>query len=1282
MRRLILVACLVGWASPVWAGNYLVSDEFGNDANSCAGSVESALPDFATALKKTIVSALTCVVAGDAITLIANRNGTATYYGGANNVVDSAIASITTGALGAPVTIQAWQGHYSKVILRPPDGSSAIAIRTTKAYLIFKNLVIDGSLQTKAVPPCLLSGGANNITFTHVEIKNSLAEGCIDSGVGTANTFRRSFFHNNAGDGLKISTASAIIRDNEFYSNGGDGFDGSGANTADTMTIERNRSYSNTGYGFVIGDNAGGNGNLARNNLSYLNGNGVQLQGTSNDWSNNVSYNNTGTGIKVDAGATNSLVKNNIAYLNGTNITDSGTTSTLTTNQTTNPTFNNAAGGDFTLADASTARNAGTTLGTVTRDYRMYPRPQGSAYDIGAYEMPDGCPAGVCTVSSGVTADLQTALFQAKCGETIKLTDGGDYADGPIIIPSKNPCTTYTTITRTGTLPAIYDVLGGCYVKGPTQAAEIAQAAACKAAMKTAYETNAPKITTTTAQGLANQGVAVVYAFDADYWKWLGVHIRSTNTNNADFGLTGFLIAFGFDGTDVTATQYGHSGDSAWTQTQQPDHLIFDRVSLSSIGSTLHGIYGEGSNVQLINSLCYGMKTSIGETDSQCYIAGQSPGPFLFDNNFLEASGENILFGGTGTLFWGMQPCDIIQRNNYMTKDWTWWTLASQVGAVYGGVAFTVKNVTECKNCCRNQIYNNVIENAWYVNVGDLALFQAVSNGDGNFWATVNDIEIWGNVFRHGGEAIAVSGKGGQNGGATQASNINMHDNLMYDIARTYNFNLAYVNTPGVCFAVFSNSSIGFEHSALDRITYNHNTCDNEGIAGQLYAVPDDRFSNLTITNNLFRGRGGASDPGGAYNWAAIQIQSGIDGLALSLDLMAPASYTVTNNAMFSAAVNTGWPAGNWVIVLADYNILTEWIAVFVNRAGFDYTVAPASVYKALNANDATDNKDLGADMGLLPLGGGGSSPPLLGPKLRLPFIRASREAPQDIATARLGDGEHVQARGPILPIGAHGAVVANHPEREARVRERGQDALRLRVPVQFFEDHERRVRPIQHAPAAAKHPRFGAFDVDFHQGHPAAAEPDIEAHQGNIAGFWQDARHRMIGGHVQADIAVRLADRTAVQHRVSQAVDCPLQIGSQGGVRFKRVDIRGQGIEQDRVPTQVRAHVDHRIGGVDQRAEDRLDVRFMLGRMEKQLHFLPTRAGEIDVEGRQPVDGDRIRLQSRRGRFDRSHKPGSAATALDVMAHTPPIRVDAELHTTAFRDWGADDRARVTPST
>ena len=79
-------------------------------------------------------------------------------------------------------------------------------------------------------------------------------------------------------------------------------------------------------------------------------------------------------------------IRNNIAYLNDTNMSATGS-NTLTTNLVgTNPIFVNAAGNDFQLQSNSPAINAGITLADIVTDYAGVTRPQGAAYDIGAYE--------------------------------------------------------------------------------------------------------------------------------------------------------------------------------------------------------------------------------------------------------------------------------------------------------------------------------------------------------------------------------------------------------------------------------------------------------------------------------------------------------------------------------------------------------------------------------------------------------------------------------------------------------------------------------------------------------------------------------------------------------------------------------------------------------------------------------------------------------------------------------------------------------------------------------
>jgi hypothetical protein len=81
-------------------------------------------------------------------------------------------------------------------------------------------------------------------------------------------------------------------------------------------------------------------------------------------------------------------------------------------------------------------------------------------------------------------------------------------------------------------------------------------------------------------------------------------------------------------------------------------------------------------------------------------------GPFKIVNNFLEAAGETIIFGGgraTAT------PTDIEIRRNHMFKPMTW--MKGQPGFVGGvdGSPFIVKNLFELKNAQRVLLEGNIL---------------------------------------------------------------------------------------------------------------------------------------------------------------------------------------------------------------------------------------------------------------------------------------------------------------------------------------------------------------------------------------------------------------------------------------------------------------------------------------------------------------------------------------------------------------------------------------------
>lgn len=983
MRRTLLILFLLVLPSQVWAANYLVNPVDGNDANSCANSTESATRDWVTELRRTIQGALACVAPGDTITLL---HGT---YTGALNVIDSAVsADLADGAAGLTVTIQAFRPTI--VTLQPPDGSSCVALRSTTDYIALLNLTCDMSLQTGARCGVLVEGTANHINMERLTVKNSLGNGICLQGTGTLNTVRnQNYVFDNDGHGILIESASNDVQDNRVYANGDNGIHSTGT----TNTIRRNFIFGNnvdggTAYGLVCDG-----GDLCYNNVVYENRGGIQGTGTAALIDHNTIYGNTpGIGLRIDGSASSAVTRCNAVAGNTTNISDAGTGTTQTNNLTT-ATFTNTATDDYSIPTSSTAFNGCTVVigNPINTSILHHPRTLGTSPDVGAYEAPPGCTTfsdGVadttCTVTGGDVAELRLALYTAACGETIALEDSGEWTvpDGAMyVVPTKGlTCTTYTTITRTGTMPAVYDVLGNCYVKGPNFAAEMAARDACWEAMKTQYEGVAPHVYMTTAEANANTGVVFGLQANADYWKFSGFEVSTTSTNVHSGGSNvSALFLSGFTGPSL--------GDFPREEADLPNQVLWERMSLHgnpnpALGPISKALYVGGTNLSLKDSLCYGIKA---ENDAQCFMSTQGSF-YLLENNFLEANGENVLFGGGGSHYYGHTPSDIVQRYNYMTKDWRQWDQStSRVGITYGGQSWIEKNVNECKNCIRNEIHQNVIEGSWYGSqTGNLMLFQAVSDGDGATWTTVRDIEIWGNVLRHGNYGILFAGKGGQNGGATQGGDLNVHDNLLYNLTGVFSSS-GTVTSGGTCFQFLSGASNGITHAPMDDIVWNHNTCDNNSASGELLSTADIDigYTGFTYTNNIARAFAFAN----AIVFACLCNGMGDGGLTYFDETD---SWVFKNNVW--AHESTEWtlpPAatdiyfengGSAAATLALYK------AFFVDRDNGDYTVAAGSPYKAGGARDSTTGTDLGANMSLLPEAGEGGEGEVQGrrPRLRM----------------------------------------------------------------------------------------------------------------------------------------------------------------------------------------------------------------------------------------------------------------------------------------------------------
>jgi hypothetical protein len=164
--------------------------------------------------------------------------------------------------------------------------------------------------------------------------------------------------------------------------------------------------------------------------------------------------------------------------------------------------------------------------------------------------------------------------------------------------------------------------------------------------------------------------------------------------------------------------------------------------------------------------------------DSQAISGWNGPGPFEIVNNYLEASGENIMFGGADPTIPNLVPSDIQIRSNHLTKPLTWKIGSPQ----YLGVPWTVKNLLELKSARRVLIDGNTIEYNWTQAQTGIAILFTVRNQDGRApWSVVEDVTFTNNLIQHVGGAVTILGRDDINT-SQQTNRIRLANNVFLDV--------------------------------------------------------------------------------------------------------------------------------------------------------------------------------------------------------------------------------------------------------------------------------------------------------------------------------------------------------------------------------------------------------------------------------------------------------------------------------------------------------------------
>ena len=109
-------------------------------------------------------------------------------------------------------------------------------------------------------------------------------------------------------------------------------------------------------------------------------------------------------------------------------------------------------------------------------------------------------------------------------------------------------------------------------------------------------------------------------------------------------------------------------GDKETSADAVPHHLIVDRCYVhgdAKLGAR-RGVALNGRNIAVIDSYIADFK-EVG-ADSQAVSGWNGPGPIKIANNYLEAAGENIMFGGADPKIADLVPSDIEVVHNHLSK--------------------------------------------------------------------------------------------------------------------------------------------------------------------------------------------------------------------------------------------------------------------------------------------------------------------------------------------------------------------------------------------------------------------------------------------------------------------------------------------------------------------------------------------------------------------------------------------------------------------------------------
>lgn len=494
------------------------------------------------------------------------------------------------------------------------------------------------------------------------------------------------------------------------------------------------------------------------------------------------------------------------------------------------------------------------------------------------------------TITVPAGGDLQGAINAAQPGDVIILQAGIAYV-GPIVLPVK-PGSDFITIQSS----RIADLPAGVRVTPAQRSlmASVTSAVPAEPIVKTQP--------------------------GAHHFKFIGIEFSTADSSVFVYTLMEF-------------------GTSAQTTLEAvPHHLVIDRSYIHGFPTqeVQRGIGANSAYTDVLNSHISDVHGRGYDTQAICGWNG--PGPFKIINNYLEAAGENVMFGGAPAAIPNLVPTDITVRNNYFFKPLSWYVNDPS----YAGIHWTVKNLFELKNARQVVVEGNIFENNWTDAQAGRSIVFTPRTSDSGAAAVVEDVAFQNNIVRNVGSGLSFLGIDDP----PQPQEVRLR--------RVRVTNNLFQNIDGPRFG--SNGVFATVINGTDGVVIEHNTVI--GSTGSIIVADYIPNTGFVFRNNIVRhneygifGSGyGIGNPGIAYYFPGSIIK----GNLIAKEVNAPWN------------IETIYPSGNYYpATLNDVG--------FVDIAAGNYRLASSSLYKLLG----TDGADIGCDIDVLAAALNGASTPV-----------------------------------------------------------------------------------------------------------------------------------------------------------------------------------------------------------------------------------------------------------------------------------------------------------------